>query len=381
MKASVIVISLLCLFVFATPVFAVGENEAQLQAEIEKYDFEAWEKSFSTLPDDIRGMLGESAKDMITEYAQGKENGNAQETLDKIKNTLWFSFNKSVVPITKVLAIGVLSSLASALVESKGKADGQSAVSLLCTGICVLLLLNEIISMITNIRGSLDGLSTFFEISVPVLATLIAAVGNVGTSGMLTPLAAFLNGTVASAFKNIIIPLTFSLAAICVVDAMSEDGSLKHFSKLIKTALKWVIGIVFTVYMGMIAVQGVAAYTADGVAVKSVQFALSESIPVVGSVVSGTLSTVISCALMVKNAAGISAVIIAGAYLLTPLLNIGGMTLALRVGAALCETVADRKICNLLSSLADVCNYLFAAVVSLGLMFMITLGVCIMVGS
>ena len=209
---------------------------------------------------------------------------------------------------------------------------------------------------------------------------MIAAAGSVGTSGMLSPLSVFLNTTVVGMFENIIMPLTLSSAAIASVGALTHSTRMAHLLKLIKTVLKWIIGLVFTVYLGMLTVQGIAAYSADSIALKSAKFALDKSVPVVGSVVSGTLSTVMSCAGMIKNAAGISAVLISCAYVLSPLLCIGGATLAFRIGAALCETVADGAIPSLLSSLADVCNYLFAAVVATGIMFMITLGLCIMVG-
>ncbi len=360
------------------------ENTAlseQIAYELENYDFQAWERTFKALPDEIRGMLGTSAESMVEEYALFRADGDARGIFDKLKNIFLSAVKKNTVPITKILAIGILSGLALSVTAKEKTSKEDSAVSLICMGVCILLLMNEITNATKSAAASVLALSGFLEVSMPILSTLIASVGSVGTSGMLSPLSAFLNSFVVNVFNNTVLPLTLALAAVSVINAMSDAVELNHLQKLIKTVLKWIIGLVFTVYMGMLAVQGVAVSNADSVAVKSVKFALDKSVPVVGSVVSGTLSTVISCVGMIKNAAGISAVLIAAASLAVPLLNIGGMTMALRIGAALCETVADKKICNLLSAMADVCNYLFAAVVSVGIMFMITMGICIMIGS
>lgn len=361
-------------------VYEETDIQSQIEYELEKYDFSKWDAFFDELPNGITEILGTDARHTVEKYAYTDGAADGEKNVAAVKDICLQAIAENTVPIAKILALAILSGLAS-FASAGGKENGnESIISFICTGICVLLLLNEIRRVTQSAEAAVNLLSEFSEVSMPILTTLIAAVGSVGTSGTLSPLAAFLNSFVVGVFKNTVLPLTLAMAAISAVNAMSGDDALKHLLTFIKTALKWLIGLTFTVYMGMLSVQGIAAANVDSIAVKSVKFALDKSVPVVGSVVSGTLSTVVSCASMIKNAAGLSAVLIAAANLLMPLLNIGGMTIALRMCAAMCESVFDRRICKLLSSLASVCNYLFAAVVSVGIMFMITLGICIMIG-
>lgn len=376
------IIMLLLLFAIPSSTHAqTNDISEEISYELEKYDFQSFDAFFGKLPVEIRDTLGESVEDMIEKYAYKGTDESVESVFDKIKNIFVSAVLKNMVPISKILAVGILSGLALSITAKDKSENSENAVGLICMGICILIIFRELADVIQSAAVSVISLNEFSQASMPVLSMLIASAGSVGTSGMLSPLSAFLNGFVVNMFKNTVLPLTLAMVAVSVINTMSNDGNLNNLLKLIKTALKWIIGLTFTVYMGMLSVQGIAAYNADSAAVKSVKFALDKSVPIVGSVVSGTLSTVVSCVGMIKNAAGISAVVIAAFNLLVPLLNIGGMTFALRMGAALCETVSDKRISKLLSSLADVCNYLFASVVSVGIMFMITLGICIMIGN
>ena len=94
----------------------------------------------------------------------------------------------------------------------------------------------------------------------------------------------------------------------------------------------------------------------------------------------GSLDTVRGCTLLIKNAAGAAAVLIALGIVLTPLLQIAGMSLALRVTAALCAQVADGRMPKMLENLADVCRYLFACAALVALMYVLTMGLVMGLG-
>ncbi|OQA15503.1 MAG: Stage III sporulation protein AE (spore_III_AE) [Firmicutes bacterium ADurb.Bin356] len=85
--------------------------------------------------------------------------------------------------------------------------------------------------------------------------------------------------------------------------------------------------------------------------------------------------------MLVKNAVGLLAIILAFSIACIPLMRIGVGMLAFRFAAAVCEPIADPRLPKMLASLADVLTYLFAATVSLSVMFMITVGLVMSTGN
>lgn len=152
--------------------------------------------------------------------------------------------------------------------------------------------------------------------------------------------------------------------------------------KLIKSAVKWITGAVFTIYFGIVALQGLSMGGADSLALRAAKYTLDKSVPIVGGVASGTLETVIGSAVLIKNAVGAAAMLIVVGVALSPLLQIACAGFACKIVAALCAPLSgDGRITKLLGDLSDVYNNLFAAVTAVALMFIITAGLVMAAGN
>jgi stage III sporulation protein AE len=119
----------------------------------------------------------------------------------------------------------------------------------------------------------------------------------------------------------------------------------------------------------------------DGISIRTAKFALDKLVPIVGGMVSGTVDTMLGCAVLAKNAVGVAAILIAFSIICLPLLRIAAGMLAFRLAAAACEPIADPRLPKMLEALAEVLTYLFAAAVSLSVMFIITVGLIISTGN
>ena len=74
----------------------------------------------------------------------------------------------------------------------------------------------------------------------------------------------------------------------------------------------------------------------------------------IGSLVSGSVDTLLACSLLVKNALGAGAVLLVAGVLVSPLLDIMTLQIAFRISAAIMEPVADSRLTKGISALADV---------------------------
>lgn len=378
---------LLCaiaLFGLMLPGIAHAQNDDisyEIDSQMNAYDFSSWQAYYDALPDEIKSLWGDGIRGMIVDYAEGDGGADFGGVLETVRQSVLSAIREHLGSLAAILAVALISGIVGILTDGNEREGLRGIVTFICLGMCIVAAAYTFTKLASVVSETTSRLSGFMEVAVPVLSTLMTAVGSIGTSAMLRPLTAFLSGSVANIFSTVIIPATLMGGAIAIVSSITGRVGLNELVKLIKTSLKWVIGAVFTVYLGMITVQGVSVAGVDSVVLKSAKYTIDKTVPIIGSAVSGTLDTVLSCTVLIKNATGIAAVLIIASYVLSPLLYIGGATLSFRVSSALCEPVADPRIPSLLSKLADMCNYLFAAVIAVGLMFVITIGLTMAVGN
>ena len=136
-----------------------------------------------------------------------------------------------------------------------------------------------------------------------------------------------------------------------------------------------------TVFFSITAIQGMVASTYDSVSIRTAKYTIDKAVPIVGGMISGTIDTVLGCGILLKNAAGITAILIVASIIAAPLMRIAGLIFTCRITAAICEPVTDKRLAKMLSCIAEVSTYLFAAVAAVGAMFAITVGLIVATGN
>lgn len=355
------------------------ENELDLQ--MGQYDFGTWQRFLNGLSPEIRRIWGEdTVNGLVSQYAEGKPDTNYDDKLETVTGALLSELKESIGAIAAVVGVALLSGIVGVLLENEDDKGLKEIASFVCYAMSVFIVAYLFLRLVGLANNAVSDLSAFTEASVPVLATLLSAVGSVGAGGMLRPLMLFLSGTVAKVLQTVILPVILAGGVFAIVGQLGDRPQLNKLFSFSKSLAKWAIGVVFTVYIGIVAVQGMSVAAVDSVSLKAVKYTLDKSLPVVGSAVSGTFDTVRGCTVLIKNAAGAAAAFIAVGYALSPAVQIGGAALALKLAAALTEPISDGKIPKMLQSVAESCEYVFAAVVAAALMFIVTAGLVIAAG-
>ncbi len=382
MKKAIFFIAALCLIWFAQPVLAADiEIEQGVGDILDGTDLSSWQEVFDALPEDVQNIWGDTEIEaLITGSATRESAYFGGALLTGIASLFAGEIPKTLELMLQLLAIALLSGFIKALAEGHPKGV-QDVASLVCHCFAVIVALYHFLSLVSVGREAITATASFIELSFPVLLTLLTAAGGIASAGIFQPAMTLLCSSIAFVLRDVVVALVLMGAVMAVLNAMTGRVQLGQLYALSKSSSKWIIGLMSTLYFGITSLQGMTSAVFDGVSVRTAKYALDRLIPIVGSVVSGSVDTVLGCALLVKNAAGVAAILIAFSIVLSPLLRIGLGIFAFRIVAALTEPVADARMTKMLSSLADVLTYLFAAAMTLSVMFMITVGLLMRTGS
>jgi stage III sporulation protein AE len=151
-------------------------------------------------------------------------------------------------------------------------------------------------------------------------------------------------------------------------NSISDQFKLAKFSSLLDFAGKFCIGAVMTVFIGIMAVQGITGGVADGVALRTVKYS-ADLIPVVGKFFKDAVELVVTSGLVLKNALGLISLLAIVFITLAPVIKIIAMMFTFKISAALVEALGEKKLAESLQDMANGLLLIFVAVASAGVMF------------
>jgi stage III sporulation protein AE len=149
---------------------------------------------------------------------------------------------------------------------------------------------------------------------------------------------------------------------------------------LLRQIVGWGLAGILTLYASFVAIQGVTGAVIDGAATKTAKVAMNTLIPVAGKYMADATDTIINCALIIKNTAGVATMIVTVAACLTPILKMFVIILLYRFAAALIEPVAEDRMFRCLTDVSGCMKTMLGVVGAAVFMFLLSMGILLGAG-
>jgi len=284
-----------------------------------------------------------------------------------------------------ILVTIVLLSIFSMILETLQSAFERKQVSKVAYSICFMVILvlaiNSFHVAINYATEAITGMIDFMMAMVPLLFTLLASMGNVATVSVTHPLVVFMVHTVGTLVHTVVFPLLFFSAVLHIVSTLSDKYKLTQLGNLLRMISMSLLGILLTVFLGVISIKGIAGSVVDGVTLRTAKYLTGNFVPVVGKVFADATDTVISASLLVKNSIGLVGVIILLFLCAFPAIKILVLALIFNLSAAVMQPLGDTPIVTCLDTIGKSMIYVFAALAAVGLMFFLAITIMLTAGN
>jgi stage III sporulation protein AE len=285
----------------------------------------------------------------------------------------------------KLLVTIVILTVFSMMLETMQTAFERNAVSKVAYSITymvmIVLAVNSFNVAIGYARDAITGMIQFMMAMVPLLLTLLATMGSVVTVSVLHPVIIFMIHVVGAIIYTVVFPLLFFSAVLHIVSAISDKFKVTQLANVLRNLSVGLMGVMLTVFLGVISVQGATGSVTDGVTMRTAKFITGNFVPVIGRTFSDAADTVVSASLLVKNAIGIAGVVILLFLCAFPAIKILTLALIYNISAAIMQPLGDSPIVNCLQTIGKTLIYVFAAVAAVGLMFFLAITIILTAGN
>ncbi|MGI6552847.1 MAG: stage III sporulation protein AE [Clostridia bacterium] len=371
---------ILLLLIWSTILFP-AQAQDRLAAEamvnqLEELDLEDLETFLRQLDRDLSADL--PGLEISKIYENLKSGQLSLDLISILQNLATFFFkelmaNSSLLGKLIILAIiaGILQNIQAAFEEGT---TGKMAYAVTYLALISIALASFSLA-ITIGKNAVQQMVTFIQSLLPVLLTLMAAVGGFTTVALLHPLVITAVSLLSTLTLNVIIPLIYFSAVLAIVNHISDKFQVSRLADLLRDLTLGLLGVFLTVFIGILTIQGVAGAVSDGIALRTAKFMTGSFVPVVGKLFADAVEAVAGTSLFLKNAVSLVGVMVIVLIVLLPAVKILTLVIIYRLAAALIQPFGEGPIAAMLQSLAGSLLLVFGAVSSVGLMFFIALAI------
>lgn len=318
---------------------------------------------------------------MLSEFLRGESPLNADELLGRLLQNAKEQLLDRRGLMLRLIAPALLCSLLYRFRDAFSAKSVAEISHWACFLWVAAVIVEECAQQAQSARAVVDGMATGMQALFPMLLTLLVAVGGTSSASFFQPAVVAASGTMTTLVRSVSFSLALAYAVLVVLDNVSENVSLSKLSGLVKTASSWSLGICFTVFIGVMAVQGFSAAAMDGVTLRTAKYTIDNFVPIIGGMFADTVDTLVASSLLVKNALGVMGLVLLVAYLLTPLLKVLTTVLAMRLVAAVLEPIADTRVVRLIGDASGSLVMLAVTQLCIAAMFFLLVAQLLVVGN
>ncbi|MEY7999449.1 stage III sporulation protein AE [Clostridium sp. Mt-5] len=342
------------------------ESKAQEQQIESFYDYISNMKTKNELLKDL------DAKTYVKDFIKS---GDGKVSLKKIMDVMISYGVREIAACLKLLVLLIIIALICTLLTNLQRAfsgEGLSNIAYFaCYSLIIIIMAKSFYIGVDIARSTIKEMTDFMVALIPVLITLIAAVGGFVEASVMDPIIIGAITVSANLFMDIIIPIISMSFVLQFVNNLSSEYKIDKLTKLLNQCALWAQGIIMTIFIGIMTVRGITSKSIDEVTAKTAKFAVDNFVPVVGKSLSDAIATVAGYSFLLKNALSSLGLVIIVVILLFPIIKLIIMIVLYKLTAALIEPISDGRLVNCINSAGDSLILVMACLICVSVMFFI----------
>ncbi len=361
-----IILIFILILIIPTKVLAETEEEIMSSTQ-EKFNISGFINQAQEYTGDFFKDMDLS--DIFNQAVQGKVNN--QTIYKKIIKILGNEVSANLKILISILVIIVIHGILKSITDSLENSNVSQIIYFVQYILIVTLIMSNFTEIIKLIKETANNLVGFINLLMPLLLTLMVYTGNITTSSVLEPIVLFISNFIGNIIVDALIPIVLIIVVFSIISKISDRVQVEKISKFLKSGVVWFLGIVLTIFVGVVSLEGTLSSSVDGITAKTAKTAVSSVIPVVGKILGDVVDSVLGCGVVLKNAVGVVGVIVIIGICILPVLKIATLSIMYSLASAVVQPVADDKIVKLLDEMSGVFKLLLAILCSLSVILII----------
>ena len=257
--------------------------------------------------------------------------------------------------------------------------SSKSKVEMIGTIGVAMILLQPTKSMIQLGVETVQEISQYGKLLLPVMTGALAALGAVTKSGALYMATAFFDALLSSGISQLLTPLIYIYVCLCIGCNLFDQELIESIRSFMKWLMTWALKTILYVFTGYISITGVVGGVTDAAMLKATKLTITGMVPVVGNILSDASEAVLVSAGVMKSTVGVYGLLVILALWIGPFMRIGVQYLLLKITSGICLMFGTKKVAGIIKDFSSTMGLTLAMIGAVCIIQMIST-ICFMKG-
>ena len=201
--------------------------------------------------------------------------------IKKILNFLGIEIISSIKTLVSILVIVLIHTVLKTVTDSLEDNSVSKIIYYVQYILIVTLIFSNFSSILSSVSDTISNLVGFTNSLIPLLITLMIYTGSISTSVVIEPIILFVIEFISNIIRGLILPAISLIVVLIIVSKISDQIQINKLTKFMKSSVVWFLGVVLTIFVGVISLEGTLSSSIDGITAKTAKAAVSSLVPVV----------------------------------------------------------------------------------------------------
>lgn len=201
--------------------------------------------------------------------------------LKKILKLLGSQVTDTLKILINILIIVLIHSILKSLTDGLENNEITKIVYYVQYILIVTVIMSNFSDILKSVNDTIENLVGFSRSLIPLLITLMTYTGSITTTAIIEPILLFMIEFITNIIKTLILPVISIITVLIIVSKITDRIQIGKLGNFFKSSIVWLLGIVLTVFVGVVSLEGSLTSSIDGVTAKTAKAAVSSLIPIV----------------------------------------------------------------------------------------------------
>ena len=201
--------------------------------------------------------------------------------LKKILKLLGSQVTDTLKILINILLIVLIHSILKSLTDGLENNEITKIVYYVQYILIVTVIMSNFSDILKSVNDTIENLVGFSRSLIPLIITLMTYTGSITTTAIIEPILLFMIEFITNIIKTLILPVISIITVLIIVSKITDRIQIGKLGNFFKSSIVWLLGIVLTVFVGVVSLEGSLTSSIDGVTAKTAKAAVSSLIPIV----------------------------------------------------------------------------------------------------
>lgn len=272
-----------------------------------------------------------------------------------------------------MLAFVVLYAVLSGFTQQKG--DIHTIFSLFSTLWIVMLILPSVSETLVAAFSAIQLCTDFMLVYIPGFAGIIAMSGKPLTSAAYSSVMVGLSNLFSAVQMHALLPIAQVFFMLNILNGIESKFSFDGIAACFKKLIQITLGVFSAVFTGLLAIKGSLAASGDSVTIKGIKTLVGSTVPIVGSALGDSLTSVLGSVSLIKSTVGIFGILVIALINVPVVLDLLLWHFAISFSAAVSGALGLASVKKMLDGIAATVSLVNVFVIFTVFLFIVSTGI------